>query len=827
MAKILSADLAEALQGADEVLAAGTEDEHLKGLRYGGTSRRIWVVELQAEGCLANLAAPQFRVRQMAMLRLVAGGRSALAETLRAKVKHLALLGTDARWVYGKVTKDPIDLRPLEGLRLEVLELQNASAVTWGEMPTLKSLTLQDAAASSLPASPNMETLNLGLCALRSVDLSVYPRLKVLHLNNRQLSEVRGLEHTSIEHLYLNAGTRLKLKAPATLKDLRWSGGAGEVDISEATALEDIHLTDYLGQDLCFLAECPRLKQLHIRTMGQLTSLEGLPVEHLEQLDLNNCPELEDISALGGAPKLSQLNLSGSAKLQELRGLELGLPELSNVTLSRLTNLHSLKGLGAAPKLSRLNVQHCASLALATGLGDCKQLKSVQFYHCSKKSGLDLSGLEGATPTSIQVTGTRVGKTRIPEALWPVVRPPSAISKGGKRTKSDKPAPKQATGAARGQAARLKKLIMSRDLDRIDQAAELVGILGEEVSCAIADGCTLALDRPLSESLPSTAHGTPACWDATWDRMVPNSLLDHKDLIMAYRGHAMRVLAAAGAAPQLASIRSVVMVGRTKRSGGLVPVRLDPVAELPALDRVGVYCASELEGLEQLDGLRRLCLHQVAGVESVAEVAGPRELVLDDNKGAMKGIGMSDKLGNLERLEFDTGWRGGNILAAEVRRLRGLRYLNIQRGGGIDDGVAEALASLPHLESLDLNQHEIKTLELLEGMKLKHLGLRLQGTKLPIANRLALESLTLYGADLGALQGLEAGPRTLSLYWGSGAFNADQVGCKDSVEELVLRCNMRGASLGGLSRWPKLQRLTLSRRSATADLRARYKVTII
>ena len=594
---ILSKDLATALAGADQLLTDRKEGAFLSQIRYGRRNRYIY--ELQQEGHL-KCDEQTFRVRQLAFLKLVARGASAEAQKLRSEVVNLHILGSNARWVWGNQPRFPIDLTMLEGLQLQTLTLQHGTGVSWpeGGFPTLTALVLSDTVTPSLPVAPALTSLQLNGTGLVRVELGGYPKLETLVLNEAGLSHVGDLP--PVRTLTVHRGQSLTIRARAGLKHLTWNGTVGTLHLDDASELVDADIRD--ASDLSMLEGAASLQSLQLRD-GNITSLEGLPTAALLKLELTGCKQLDDLSALGGAPKLQALQLRSLDALQQFTGFERGLPELTSVNLYRCA-LHSLKGLGSAPKLRSVNAQNCVKLAKVSGLGDCKELTQATFRHCGKDVGLDLLGLEGAPLTHLSLTGSRVGKTRIPEALWPVVRPPSMVKKASRRKASDKPKPKAAKGAtARAQASRLKKLIMSRDLDRIDQAAELVGILGEEVACAISDGCTVQRDAPLADCIPKSVrpHYRPSQFEPLWDRMVPNSLLDHGDLLLPYRGHAMRVMASSGGAPSLADVRSVLMVGRTKVRRGQVPVRLDPIEGLEQLERVGVFECSELQGTHALD----------------------------------------------------------------------------------------------------------------------------------------------------------------------------------------------------------------------------------
>ncbi len=862
MGDILSADSAEAMAGAAEVLAAGEEDLYLEQLQYGdGELRQVGVLEVEEA---------LFPVRQLAMLSLVAQGRSATAEALRGRIDRLILRGCESGWRRGSPQPGdrawrPLDLRPLEGLRLRTLSLSSVSELRWpASMEHLEELTLLLGTIAELPAARKLRKLVLVEVSLPTLDLAAFPALASLRLGSEvEMERLTGMKESNLEHLEVCGGRlrgKLSLEAPPSLRSLQWWCPAGSIALADSPRLTQLFLSMGHVADLQGLQHCSALEELSLEGMSGMQSLQGLPVDALTTLTVRVCPDLEDLSALEGAPRLSQLTVTRCGALSGLGPRETTLPALVVLDLSVLNALHSL-ALGATPVLRRLRVVVCPKLSRVSLATKGTDFEHVEFYKCGREVGLDLRGLEGVRTKLLKLTGSRIGKTRIPESLWPVVQPPGLVKKR-RRTKSNKPAPKRAKGAARGQAARLKTLILSRDLDSIDQAAELVGVLGEEVSGAITHGCVLKRDAPLVESLPKTARSWAKIpgesgnfrhfWDPTWDRLVPNRLLDHSDLLMPYRGHAMRVLAAAGGAPGLAEARSLVLVGRTHASRGRVPVRLDPLAQLKQLERVGVYECEVLQGAQALGGLRRFCGYELGGVSEVAEVAGPREIALVSwRRGRrLKAIGQDERLARLEKLQV-------NCLVFEasptdVARLRALRSLSL-RVARVDRELLQALAET-QVEELDLEvstwfgSKQVNRIEALKALGLKHLGITPEPLKvrynresdtwdeygLDDLNDLGLESLRLYGVDFEKLNDLKPGLKRLSIHRGARStykegtrLDLEQLACQTTVEELEIRHVPKTRLVGRAIRceaWPRLKVLRIDRALVTPELVERYEV---
>ncbi|MCP4809286.1 MAG: hypothetical protein GY913_12090 [Proteobacteria bacterium] len=173
--------------------------------------------------------------------------------------------------------------------------------------------------------------------------------------------------------------------------------------------------------------------------------------------------------------------------------------------------------------LSQISISGMTALKSVEGLGACTELSDLQFIGC-RGSGLDLMPLDGLTKIKrIGCTRTSIGKTRIPESLHGVIVPKSLVTRRT-RAASDKPLPKQARGTARKQVAKLKKLMFSRDFDRMDQCAELVGALdSDEVATALAGGARLEKAVDTVSLLPKTQTSVPVIFRGPYDRLAPTA----------------------------------------------------------------------------------------------------------------------------------------------------------------------------------------------------------------------------------------------------------------------------------------------------------------
>ena len=131
------------------------------------------------------------------------------------------------------------------------------------------------------------------------------------------------------------------------------------------------HATDLTGLDKLTHVE----REFRIQFMFQLTSLNGLQLESVGNLNLNNCQNLADITALEKITELDNLFISGTPKLESLEGLHnlervrnamallfIGRPEYpwAPGSGSGITNLNGLRSLQSVGRT--IEIRNCPLL---------------------------------------------------------------------------------------------------------------------------------------------------------------------------------------------------------------------------------------------------------------------------------------------------------------------------------------------------------------------------------------------------------------------------------------------------------------------------------
>ncbi len=239
-----------------------------------------------------------------------------------------------------------------DGLR-DVEGLEDAPSLAYVSL--LSNGGLRDARA--LERVRGLRWLELG----GPLDVSWVGRLTGLEGLN--LTGARGLK--SVEALRTLGGLRSLVLGPglgewrdlsplAQLRGLRRLDVTGPFvsDLSPLEGLEELRglrLAQLRGLDdpraWATLGRLPRLEALTVEggTVERLSGLEGCRA--LRSLSLRECGALLEVSALGGLPRLEEVNLSGASSLTSLRGLE-RCPALRRVVAKHCPSLRdaSLRG---------------------------------------------------------------------------------------------------------------------------------------------------------------------------------------------------------------------------------------------------------------------------------------------------------------------------------------------------------------------------------------------------------------------------------------------------------------------------------------------------
>ena len=177
----------------------------------------------------------------------------------------------------------------------EAIDLSSYSSVRSVEgiacFPKLRSLNCYNQNIDSLDLSgnPNLQYLNVYLCGLSSLDVSMLPKLQELRCENNNLTELNLLNNPNLQWLRCggNALTALDTSANPLLYELICSNNPiHSLDLSKNTALTELH---------CFNTELVSLD------VSALASLRVLAVNdnHLTSLNLKSNARLQTVQCSG------------------------------------------------------------------------------------------------------------------------------------------------------------------------------------------------------------------------------------------------------------------------------------------------------------------------------------------------------------------------------------------------------------------------------------------------------------------------------------------------------------------------------------------------
>ena len=156
------------------------------------------------------------------------------------------------------------------------------------------------------------------------------------------------------------------------LRDLQHSRFA----IVEANIAGDAICDSDLTQ---LMSVCCMLRSLTLSMTRSITSVMPLTAMHsLENLVLQECHKLRDLSPLASCPRLRSLQITSCANIHNLSPLQ-NCQQLANLVLQDNPYLPNIKGLGKCRKLQRLSVRACHQVTDISELAQCKTLVQLEF----------------------------------------------------------------------------------------------------------------------------------------------------------------------------------------------------------------------------------------------------------------------------------------------------------------------------------------------------------------------------------------------------------------------------------------------------------------
>jgi Leucine-rich repeat (LRR) protein len=528
------------------------------------------------------------------------------------------------------------DLTGLSGSRsLERLTVHSAGFVRSPPLTDVPALREVD-----LAACYNLQSLDL----VRALDGLTRLRLNLHHYQAGDLAPLAGLtalRALAIDHGNVAITSLAPLASLAALEELSLHNCGGVTTLAPLRALPALRSVDVascaqikrLGLD-----GAPALRRVHVRWSG-LRDVDDLAGHALDDVDVSTNSALESVAGLRATTTLRDLSTNSNA-LRSLEGVE-GSAGLEVVALHGARSIATLRHLAGAQSLKTLWLPSCASLASLDGVEGCaslatcileggafedvtalaklEKLEKLSLRDCAQVR--DVSAL-AALPAlrALILAGTGVEKASLPAKLRAI----TSFAKDADLNKlaaKPPPAPREPVippAIAKEHRAvwtRLKKLLLSRDPETIDQGVELVRALEDPTLYA--------------ELLDGVTWGSPDRKHPYGTVLMKGSWFEDTAPAEPYRLRAVLALAAAapaGCAPADALKDSLTMLSFNGNVSGKVAAPFDaaPLAAFTRLEMLHVTRAAAItntEALASLRSLKKLDL-RVSGAWGAFDMAG-------------------------------------------------------------------------------------------------------------------------------------------------------------------------------------------------------------
>jgi len=287
---------------------------------------------------------------------------------------------------------------------------ENGQEIPMGQLGDVSYLTLL----------PNLMHLTFVNVAGELPDLSSLWNLATVTIVNCDIPDLRGLAGSSMEQLEYHGSTvkdfsPLNGCAKLTRAMIAPWGGPSGADFSDfhPEKLRSL-VVNGVVEDLSGLARCGKLieLELHHATVGDLSFLQGVPLQDLRLFDMDG---ITDLAGIRGAQFLKFLELSDCRRLATLEGLQdtrtlewiqirdcprirdisalRGCSHLNNVDLSGewMDYLTDVSVLGTLPRLQNIGLYGVSTNSLDF-LKELNIKKNISLGFCINR-GADLSGL--------------------------------------------------------------------------------------------------------------------------------------------------------------------------------------------------------------------------------------------------------------------------------------------------------------------------------------------------------------------------------------------------------------------------------------------------
>lgn len=191
-------------------------------------------------------------------------------------------------------------------------------------------------------------------------------------------------------------GRELWLKAPNSSELIRFKGLIHrlrpmglEVDRG-GSAFEDLDsLRGFTSLQQLYLNNCPAL--VNVSALKELTGLQKLGFMY--------CPELEDVEAIKGLVGLREIRLYRCTSLKNVDSFK-GLVELRVLDLHGCSALKNVDGLMGLPHLQWLRLSECTALENIDGLNGLVDMQQIYLNGCSTLSLATLRKLSSVLPNT-------------------------------------------------------------------------------------------------------------------------------------------------------------------------------------------------------------------------------------------------------------------------------------------------------------------------------------------------------------------------------------------------------------------------------------------
>lgn len=481
------------------------------------------------------------------------------------------------------------------------------------------------------------------------------------------VGKIDGLDAipTCIRELYILQSGALPPLCSPTLEKLSVGGHdeLTELDVRGCPSLQSLAI------------QAPRLRAVRGSTK-ELTLTGRMPevLPEMKELSLKRCSEV-DLAVVQALP-LESLELE---KLPH-RVIELAMPQLRKLRIWGLRNLERL--VLDVPALTDLRV---SAIPLAT-LGSLvlPSAERVDLTDCTEL--IDANGLDAPKATEIQLSNTKITKTRI-DARYHTVCLPQSKFKKSKRSATK--APKKRAGKAGTQVEKITQLIRANDYETVDQGIALAeGLASPDVLHGLLEHLDVQAIKTTTagKGVIYKSHLKPWGLPAEFHTLKANTVFQTTAATRAVREYAARRLVALVPDRHFDSVQDLCLRADDK------PVSLAGLAAFPKLRRLLICNPAGFRDLDRLAETQVEVLY-VSGGSGVLElpVCALRHVLLASDQ-----IRLGTGCGRV------TSWTFGVDPVPDLKDLNGVQTLAIDVEGTPDPKLFSELARISTLEDLTL-----------------------------------------------------------------------------------------------------------------------------